>query len=261
MKKTHKALTVSEVAKLTAVSVRTLHHYDEIGLCKPSARSGAGYRLYSAADLERLQQVLFFRELSFPLAEITRIVTDSAFDVGAALRWQRQLLTDKVVRLRALIAAVEAALTAREGGRTMSHEERFSVFGEFDPAKYEDEARERWGQSEAYRESQARTQRYGKDDWQKIKAEGDGVFRDLAALLAAGQPADCVEAMAVAERHRQHIERWFYPCAPSMHRGLGEMYVQDERFTANIDRYAPGLSVYARDAFAANAARAMTHAS
>lgn len=251
-----KALQVSEVAKLARVSVRTLHHYDEIGLCKPSARSRAGYRLYAPADLERLQQVLFFRELSFPLDEIQRIVTDPGFDVTAALRMQRQLLTDKAARLRALIAAVEAALSAREEGKTMSNEERFAVFGEFNPADYEAEAEARWGDSPAYKESQARTKKYRPEDWQKIKAEGDALFRDLAALLVAGTPAESPAAMAIAERHRQHIERWFYPCAPSMHAGLGELYVGDPRFTANIDRYAAGLSAYARTAFAANAARA-----
>lgn len=250
-----KALTVSQVAKLAHISVRALHHYDEIGLCKPSGRSRAGYRLYSPADLERLQQVLFFRELSFPLEEIQRIVTDPAFDVAAALRLQRQLLTDKAARLRALIAAVEAALSAREGGVTMSNEERFSVFGEFNPADHEAEVQARWGETAAYRESQARTKKYGQAEWEKIKAEGDALFRELAALLQAGQPADGPAALAIAEQHRQYIDRWFYPCSPSMHAGLGEMYVQDERFTTNIDRYTPGLSAYARSAFAANAGR------
>lgn len=250
-----KALQVSEVAKLARISVRTLHHYDEIGLCKPSARSRAGYRLYAPADLERLQQVLFFRELDFPLDEIQRIVTDPEFDVTAALRLQRKLLTDKTARLRAVIAAVEAALSARERGTTMSNEERFSVFGEFNPADYEEEAQARWGETAAYRESQARTKNYRKEDWQKIQAEGDALFRELAALLRAGTPGGSPEAMAIAERHRQYIDRWFYPCPPSMHGGLGEMYVADERFTANIDRHAEGLSAYARVAFAANAAR------
>lgn len=248
-------LKVSEVAKLASVSVRTLHHYDEIGLCRPSARSSAGYRLYSPKDLERLQQVLFFRELEFPLEEIQRILADPTFDVTVALRMQRQLLLDKAARIRALIAAVEAALSANEEGKTMSNEERFAVFGDFDPKEHEAEAEARWGQTDAYRESMARTKRYGKDDWEKIKAEGSAVFVDLAKLAKDGKPATGTEAMDCAERHRQHISRWFYPCPPSMHQGLGEMYVNDARFTQNIDRYHTGLSLYAREAFAANAAR------
>jgi DNA-binding transcriptional MerR regulator len=253
------ALKVSEVARLAGVSVRTLHHYDEIGLCRPSGRSQAGYRMYAAKDLERLQQVLFFRELDFPLDEIQRILADPDFDVAVALRMQRQLLYDKAARIRALIAAVEAALSAREEGTTMSHQERFAVFGEFDPKAHEDEVRQRWGDSEAYRQSHERSQRYGASDWEKIKAEGDAVFAGLAKLAQAGTPASSEAAMALAEQHRLHIERWFYACPPHMHQGLGELYVHDERFTANIDRYHPGLAAYARQAFAENARRARPH--
>lgn len=249
------ALKVSEVARLAHVSVRTLHHYDEIGLCCPSGRSHAGYRLYSASDLERLQQVLFFRELDFPLDEIQRMLADPAFDVTEALRMQRKLLLEKATRIRSLIAAVEAALTAREEGKTMSNEERFAVFGDFNPAAYQDEARERWGQSDAYRESMARTKKYGKEQWEQIKAEGHAVFTALAKLAQAGTNPTNQAAMDLAEQHRLHIERWFYPCPPHMHQGLGEMYVHDARFTANIDRYQPGLASFAREAFAANAQR------
>src|SRR3954452_24844647 len=117
------ALTVSQVARMTGVSVRALHHYDEIGLLRPSGRSDAGYRLYGPADLERLQQVLFFRELGFPLEEIARIVTDPGFDLGTALRMQREMLGQKLVRTHALIAAVDAALARlQEGGATMDKE-------------------------------------------------------------------------------------------------------------------------------------------
>lgn len=249
------ALKVKDVARLTHVSVRTLHHYDEIGLCRPSGRSQAGYRLYSAKDLERLQQVLFFRELDFPLDEIRRILSDPAFDVTVALRMQWQLLTDRAAHIRSLIAAVEAALAAQEEGKTMSTEERFAVFGDFDPKAHEHEVRERWGTTDAYRESMARSKKYQAKDWEQIKAEGHAIFLALAALAQAQTPASSPQACDVAEQHRQHIERWFYTCPPSMHQGLGELYVHDSRFTANIDRYHPGLSAYARDAFAANAQR------
>ncbi len=139
------ALKVSEVARLAGVSIRTLHHYDEIGLVRPSGRSAAGYRLYAQKDLEQLQQVLFFRELEFPLDEIRRIIGSPSFDVGAALRMQRQLLTERAIRIKALIAAVDAAIHSIKKGTTLTNEERFEVFGDFDPSKYEDEVRERWG--------------------------------------------------------------------------------------------------------------------
>src|SRR5262245_9607545 len=109
-------LTVSQVSKLSGVSIRTLHHYDEIGLLRPSGRTGGGYRQYGDKELQRLQQVLFFRELEFPLEEITRILRDPDFDLQAALLMQRQLLEEKATQIRALIAAVDAAIEATERG-------------------------------------------------------------------------------------------------------------------------------------------------
>lgn len=249
------ALTVSQVAGVAGVSVRTLHHYDEIGLLRPSGRSSAGYRLYNDADLARLQQVLFFRALELPLEEIARIMTDPHYDIGAALRVQRQMLAEKAVRLQALVDAVEAAIARLESEEPMHESEMKQMFAGFDPAQYEDEVEQRWGDTDAHRESKRRTARYTKHDWQTIKAEGDGLFAALAALMAAGRPADGPEAMAAAEAHRQHIERWFYACPRAMHGGLGRLYVDDPRFTANIDRLGPGLAEYAALAFAANAAR------
>lgn len=249
------ALKVSEVARLAGVSVRTLHHYDEIGLVRPSARSESGYRLYAAAELERLQQVLFFRELDFPLEEIQRILGDPDFDVDAALRMQRRLLGERAIRMKALIAAVDAALLSREKGTMMTSEERFEVFGSFDPEKYEAQAQERWGDSAAFQESARRTKTYKKEDWLAIKAEATAIFSELAQLAAAGQTASCRQAKDLAERHRQHIGKWFYPCSRTMHRSLGELYVNDARFANNIDRFGAGLAEYARDAWRANADR------
>jgi MerR family transcriptional regulator, thiopeptide resistance regulator len=249
------SLTVSQVARLAGVSVRTLHHYDEIGLLRPSGRSEAGYRLYESVDLQRLQQVLFFKELGFPLEEITRIVGDPGFDLRAALLMQRQLLTERADRVHALLRAVDAALESLEKGTTMTKEEMFEVFGDFDPSKYEDEAQQRWGNTDAYKESARRTARYTKQDWVKIKAEGEEIQQALAAHLDAGRAPTEPAVMEVAERHRSYISRWFYPCSHEIHRGLGELYVNDPRFTANIDRLRPGLAQFTRDAFRANAER------
>jgi DNA-binding transcriptional MerR regulator len=240
------------------VSVRTLHHYDEIGLLRPSGRSHAGYRLYGERDLERLQQILFFRELEFPLEEIVRILDDPDFDVRSALRMQRQMLTEKAGRLGALIKAVDAAisrLAPEKGARTMSQEDVFAVWREFKQEDYEEEARERWGETDAYQESKRRTARYTKQDWEALGKESAAIYVKMMALMDAGTPATATEAMEAAEEHRQHITRWFYPCPRDMHRGLGELYVNDGRFTANIDRMKPGLSEYLRQAFAANSDR------
>jgi MerR family transcriptional regulator, thiopeptide resistance regulator len=249
------AFTVSQVARMAGVSVRALHHYDEIGLLRPSGRSEAGYRLYAQADLERLQQVMFYRALEVPLEEIARIMTDPEFDVGAALRVQRQLLAEKAVQVRGLIAAVDAAIARLEKGETSmtTSEELFEVFEGFDPQAHEAEAEQRWGKTKEWEQSRRRTARYTKQDWLKIKAEGGEVFQQLAALMKAGKPAGGPEAMDAAELHRQY--RWFYDCSPAVHRGLGELYVADQRFTASVDQAGPGLSEYCREAFAANAAR------
>ncbi len=249
------ARTVSQAAGIAGISIRTLHHYDEIGLLEPSGRSAAGYRLYSDADMARLQQILCFRALELPLDDIRRILTDPAYDAGAALRMQRALLSERAVALRALLDAVEAAITRLEREEPMTDTEMKQMFDGFDPKQHEAEAEQRWGDSEAFKESKRRTARYTKHDWQAIKDEAAAAFARLAALMARGVPADATEAMDAAEAHRQHIERWFYTCPKPMHRGLGQLYVDDPRFTANIDKPAPGLAEYAARAFAANAAR------
>ncbi|HVG56949.1 MAG TPA: MerR family transcriptional regulator [Hyalangium sp.] len=250
------SLTVSQVARLAGVSVRTLHHYDEIGLLVPSGRSEAGYRLYEQPDLQRLQQVLFFKELGFPLEEIARIVGDPAFDLRAALLMQRRLLTERASRVQALIRAVDAALDSLETGTAMTKEEMFEVFGDFDPAKYEDEVRERWGDTEAYKESARRTKRYTQKDWEQIKTEGEQIQREMVAQMEAGRAPTDPMVMALAERHRAYITRWFYPCSHEIHRGLGELYVSDPRFTENFEKVRAGLAAFTRDAFRANAERA-----
>ncbi|MFY2562326.1 MerR family transcriptional regulator [Corallococcus terminator] len=249
------ALTVSQVARLAKVSVRALHHYDELGLLCPSGRSEAGYRLYTQADLERLQQVLFFRELAFPLEEIRRILSDARFDLRAALLMQRQLLSERASRLDALRRTVDQALEALEQGKPMDNEKMFEAFGDFDPSKYEAEVKERWGDTEAYRESARRTSRYKKEEWSAIKAEQDRILGALAEQLVAGRPATDPEVLALAEAHRQFITKWFYPCSHVMQRSFGEMYVSDSRFTENLDSVRPGLARYMRDAFVANAER------
>lgn len=133
-------------------------------------------------------------------------------------------------------------------------EEMFEVFGR-DPKAHEPEVQERWGQTEAYKESARRTAKYSKAQWQAIKEEAEQINLDLAAVLDRGLPAASAEAMAIAERHRQHIERWFYPCAPAMHASISDMYVDDPRFQATYEAIRPGLATYAREAWRANAAR------
>ncbi|CAL9485559.1 MerR family transcriptional regulator [Streptomyces sp. Tu 3180] len=247
--------SVGQVAGFAGVTVRTLHHYDDIGLLVPSERSHAGHRRYGDADLDRLQQVLFYRELGFPLEEIAALLDDPDADPRAHLRRQHDLLTARIEKLQKMAAAVEHAMEARNMGINLTPEEKFEVFGDHDPEQYEDEVRERWGDTDAYRQSQQRAASCTKEDWQRIQREADEVTRRFVALMEAGEPADSEAAMDAAEEHRRWISRSHYDCGYEMHTCLGEMYVADERFTRTIDKARPGLAAYQREAILANAAR------
>src|SRR3954468_16533533 len=173
-------VNVGEVAALAGVTVRTLHHYDRIGLLSPSERTPAGYRRYTPSDLDRLHQELVYRELGFPLEEIATLLDDPAAAPRAHLRRQLALLRDRLDRTRAMVAAVEKEMEAHTMGIPLTPEERFEVFGDHDPSQYEAEAEERWGDTEACAESRRRTRRYGKEDWLRIKAESEDVERRFA---------------------------------------------------------------------------------
>lgn len=251
--------SVGQVASLTGVTIRTLHHYDKIGLLPPSGRSAVGYRTYEEADLERLQRILFYRELGFALEEIATIVDDPRTDVVGHLHRQRELLTERIKRLRAMIEAIDYEMEAQTVGIRLTPEERFEVFSDFHPEHYADEAEQRWGGTDAYRQSQHRVASYTKEDWRQIKSEEEEVRANLAAAFAAGLAPDTDEALAAVEAHRQHIIRWFYDCSYDIHRGLADMYVNDERFRAHYDALVPGLAKFIREAAYANANRAGIH--
>jgi MerR family transcriptional regulator, thiopeptide resistance regulator len=247
--------TVSEVAALAAVTVRTLHHYDEIGLVVPSGRTDAGYRLYDVHDLERLQLVLFHRELGFGLAEIKDLLDRSDFDRGEVLRSQRELLSARARRLERTIAAVDVAIAAHENGETMRDEALFEVFGE-QQREIQAEVEERWGDTDPYRESRERTAQYTKQDWEEIKAESEAIMQRIAEVFRSGAPADSAAAMDAVEAHRLQMSERFYECSHAMQVQLGESYVQDPRFTATYEALESGLTVWVRDAIRANAERA-----
>jgi len=249
------AYTVGEVAKLAHVSVRTLHHYDELGLLVPSERSEAGYRHYTDKDLDRLQTVLFFKELGFTLEEIREFVNDPAFDRREALLVQRDLIAEQALRFEAMLGLIDKTLVTLEGGIPMTKEEKFEVFGEFDPAEYEDEVKERWGETDAYKESARRTARYTKDDWARFKAESEQINLAIVALMDQGVPADDPRAMDAVDRARLQIDQWFYPCSLEMHSGLAEMYIADPRFTATYEKIHVGMARYVHDAIKANQKR------
>ncbi|MEJ7901281.1 MAG: MerR family transcriptional regulator, partial [Thermomicrobiales bacterium] len=240
--RTARTLTVGNVAAISGVTVRTLHHYEEIGLLVPAGRSGAGYRQYSEVDCDRLSRILYYRELGFPLDVIATLLDDPRQDRYGHLERQHALLNERLARIQAMVASLEREMEAHMTGHNLTAEERLEVFGDFDPVEYEDEARERWGESDVYKQSQDRAKRYSKDDWKRIQDEMADLNDRFVTAMNAGVPATSDAVTALAEEHRQGIERWFYECFHEMHRGLGAMYVDDPRFTANIDKTAPGLA-------------------
>jgi MerR family transcriptional regulator, thiopeptide resistance regulator len=178
------------------------------------------------------------------------LLDDPAHDRVTALRRQRELVARDLERLGVTARAIDVALDAHENGTVLKES---AMLEGFDPTEYEEEVRERWGDTEAYQESTRRAASHGKAQWQEIKAEADQIVRDFADLLRAGEPADGERAQAVAERHRRSISRWFYPCSAEMHRCLGDMYVADQRFARNYEQVAEGLTAYVRVACSANA--------
>lgn len=237
------------------MSVRTLHHYDAIGLLVPQLRTAAGYRVYTDADLLRLQQILIGRELGLSLEELRRSLDDPGFDRMAALRDQRERLRERVQQTEAMIRAVDAALAGLDGDQEDAEMNVEDLFQGFDPSQYEDEARRRWGTSDAFAESAKRTKRYTPDDWKALMAEQTAIYDDAYAALKAGKTPSDEAVMHIAERHRLSIDRWFYPCSRRMHCGLASMYEADDRFRQSIDTHGDGLTSFLAEAIRANASR------
>ncbi len=246
-------LTVGQVADRFGITRRTLHHYDEIGLVVPSERSAAGYRLYTEADLTRLQHVIVYRRLEFALEEIALLLAepDSAAD---HLRRQRAAVSTRLEELRGLVRAIDNALEQTMNDQTMTDAQMKELFGDTFDESYADEAKERWGDTDAWKQSQARTTNFTKADWERVKAQGDAVNAAFAACLDAGLPADSDEAAAAAELHRESIET-FYDCSHEFQTKLAQMYLADPRFTKTYDDVRPGMAQYVHDAILANAAR------
>lgn len=219
--------TVKQVSQVSGVSVRTLHHYDAIGLLKPTRVTEAGYRLYDDAALERLQSILLFRELQFPLKEIGRILDTPGFDRRAALNDQIHLLELQREHIDRLLT--DAREMQKNGGKIMS----FSVFDKKQQEAFAAEAKQRWGSTDAYRESQTKTA--GKSE-EQLRQDGSDLMAFFARLgwLKSGDP-NGDEAQSVVAELQRFITEHYYNCTKQILSGLGQMYVADERFKANID--------------------------
>lgn len=236
-------MKIKEVSNLAGISVRTLHHYDEIGLLKPEQVSEAGYRLYSEKNLELLQQILFFRELGFPLKEIKEIVSSPAFRREDALQLHRKMLLDKRKQLDQMIITIDRTIMQTRGEIEMTNEQKFEGF-DFSSNPYQQEARDRWG-DEAVDKSNAKLGNKSKQEQGEMSESMNAIYTRLALLR--NEPPDSDAAQAA-------IEEWYVflnemgSYSYEAFKGLGQMYVDDQRFTKNIDKFGEGLSLFMRNA-------------
>lgn len=238
-------MRVKEVADLVGISVRTLHHYDEIGLLIPEETTEAGYRIYSNDNLETLQQILFFKELDFPLMKIKEIISSPSFDREEAIILHRKMLLEKRSRLDKMIATIDKTIQHKKGEIQMTNKEKFEGF-DFSLSQYEQEARERWG-DEAVDNTNAKITNMSQHEQDAMTKKMNMIYRKLASLRHGPSKSD--EAQAA-------IKEWYDflntigNYSLEAFKGLGQMYVDDERFTKNIDNFGSGLAKFMRDAMA-----------
>ena len=233
-------MQINEFAKLTGVSVRTLHYYDEIGLLKPAyVCEQNGYRFYDENSLQRMQEILFYRELDFELKSISEILSSPDYDKQKALAEQRKLLGLKKERLERIINALDEA---QKGKVTMT---AFDNNGyESARKKYETEAKQRWGDTDAYKEHTEKTANYTEYKWQQVNDGLNTVLAKFAECMKSGYTADSNEAEALVKELQTHITDNYYTCTNAILAGLGQMYVADERFKNNIDKHSSGTAEF-----------------
>lgn len=239
--------TVHELAILAHVSVRTLHYYDEIGLLTPSSIGKNGYRYYEQPELIRLQQILFFRELEFSLDDIKRILSRPNFSVVESLREQKKLMLLKQERLSRLMRSIDKTIRTMTNEQQLQDDELYDAFEDDDVKEYQGEVKQRWGNTEAYRQSMAKVGKMTKKEMEELKIKGKIHTQKIADAMDKG--VDHPDVQSLIAEHYQGIQ-FFYDCPLEMYRNLGQMYVDDARFTAYYDKFRPGLAVFLRDAIA-----------
>ena len=232
-------MKISEVAKLSGVTVRTLHYYDEIGLLKPSKTTEAGYRMYSIEDLEKLQQILFFRELDFPLNEIKEIMINPKYDKIEALNKHKELLIEKRKRIDGLVTLIDKTI---KGDNNMSFKEFDNSKIEENKRKYAEEVKNSWGNTDAYKEYEKKTSSYDGNSWNEINEGMVEILKEFADNREEYPNSDIIQSLV--EKWQSYITSNFYNCTKEILSCLGLMYIGDERFKENIDKYGEGTAEF-----------------
>lgn len=245
--------TVKELGDLAGVSARTLRYYDQIDLLKPAGTTEAGYRLYGPEEVDRLQQILFYREMGMGLEEIKDIMNASDFDLKQALLSHRERLLQKKTQLDHLLQTVERSIAGLEGRIIVTDKEKFEGFKKQmiaeNEEKYGKEVREKYG-DETVDASNAKLMGLSQEDWERQNKLSQEIFDTLLAAMDEGDPAGEL-GLKAAELHREWLRLFWPSYSPEAHVGLGEMYVADERFTAYYDQHRTGAAEFLRDAIKA----------
>lgn len=236
---------IKEFAQFTGVSVRTLHYYDEIGLLKPSfVDEQNGYRYYDESSLMRMQEILFYRELDFPLREIEEILSSPEYDKLLALKGQKRLLILKRERLERLIEALDDAMKGEKLSMNVFDNSEFEAQRE----QYSKEAKAKWGNTDAYKESVQKTSGYTEDKWADVNEGMNSIIAEFSQCKENGYAPDSTQAQALVNKWQDYITQNHYTCTKEILAGLGEMYVADERFKKSIDRHGDGTAQFMYDA-------------
>jgi DNA-binding transcriptional MerR regulator len=242
--------TIQKLANLAGVSTRTLRYYDEIGILKPARINSSGYRIYGQDEVNRLQQILFYRELGVNLESIKDIVTSPSFDGATALKEHRDKLLEKRQQLEVLIANVEKTIALTEGRITMSDKEKFEGFKkkliDENEQKYGKEIREKYGK-ETVEKSNAKMMNMSEEQYEEVTALAEQIHVTLAEAFKIGDPASEL-AQKAADLHKKWLMFYWPQYSKEAHAGLAQMYVDDERFTAYYDKEQPGTAEFLRDA-------------
>jgi DNA-binding transcriptional MerR regulator len=238
------AYTVKQLADLAGVSVRTLHHYDKIGLLSPGYVADNGYRIYEEPELVRLQQILLYREMEFSLADIKKIIAAPDYDVEVALEEHLRLLSLKRKRLGQLMKTIESTLNTMEEENTFEQAHAFAGFADDEIATFKKEVKEKYDPA-VVSQSMNRIKDWNKEKMQAVQAEGLEIVQAIADAREEGASSEAVQKHIAA--YHTHMNQ-FYDCTLEIFRGLGQMYVDDSRFTAYYEKVAPGLAAFVRDA-------------
>lgn len=243
-----KLFTVGQLAKRSGATVRTLHHYDEIGLLQPAIREQSGRRLYDLDSVVRLHQIMNYRTLGLALDQVKRLLDDPAFDREAALIAQRQSILDQVARSERLIRGIDEALSViRSKSRKVL--DMKTIFGGFDPSQFEDEAKAKWGNTKAWAISAKKTAGYSESDWKRYHKENTALCEELAELARNGEDPSSDKSFEKSKAYADLVDRWFYPCSVASLAGFADMYENDARFRETFDAYGDGTAEFVINAF------------